>query len=149
MHQGSQTQQGGTPCIRDPKLSFGVFHGSGCPGTKDPKSSAEVPDSSGCPVHRGPQTQLRGAPRTGGALRKGDPLLTFLRGLRGVLAAVLLVVLATGAGAAQGGQEQEADPQRSAAHLQQVRGAVRCGAGRPAAAPAPAPCLPARPAART
>lgn len=81
-------------------------------------------------MHKGPRSQQRGAPCI---------KLTFLQGVQGTLVAVLLVVLAAGAGAAQGGQEQEADPQRGAAHLQQVRGCGTAGG-----------CfVPARPAART
>lgn len=115
MHQGPQTQYWGPPCIRVRR-------------------------------RQGPQTQHRGAsclgvPRASGTPEpsSGDPLLTFLPGARGVLSAVLFVVLAAGAGAAQGGQEQEGDPQRGAAHLQQVRGCGTAGGG----------SVPARPAART
>lgn len=130
------------PMHRRPSIGVPIYQ---CLDTRDPKPSTGVQHASGCSVRWGPPAQQRNAICSGG--RPGDPLLTLLRGVREereVVVAVLLVVPAAGAGAAQGGQEQKADPQRCALHLQQVCG-CRCGT----AAAAPLRAVPACRAART
>lgn len=88
MYQRPQTRYRGASCIRvlRHRPSQTKLRGASCTGA--PKAAA------GCPTPRG-------APRTEG------PLLTFPRGMQGLLAAVFLVALGVGAGTAQGGQQQE------------------------------------------
>lgn len=121
----------GTP---NSELGYILHRGAKAPGTPNPAPGCTVHQSAPCTRHAKPSM---GAPCIGDVPRTGDPLLTFLPGVRGVLVAVLLVLvlLATGAGAAQGGQEQEGDPQHGAAHLRQVRGCGTAGSGSVPACP--------------